>query len=457
MRKKGRPTALDTGKFRRLIVHLHQQLPYSMTVYRLLLIIGALTLTRSLPAQSYVLHCGRLIDVTQGEVLTEQTILVEDNRITAVVAGYQQADREAILIDLREATVMPGLIDMHVHIESQTSPTRYLERFTMSDAQRAYGCLKYAETTLLAGFTTVRDLGGSGVNIALRDAINRGEVVGPRIFTSGKSIATTGGHADPSNGFRRELMPDAGPQEGVADGTAQCREAVRWRYKNGADLIKITGTGGVLSVAKSGDNPQFLEDELRAVVETANDYGFHVAVHAHGAEGMKRAVLAGVTTIEHGTKMTEEVMDLMIEHGTYLVPTITAGKAVAENALIPNYYPEVVRPKALEIGPLIQNTFARAYEKGVPICFGTDAGVFPHGENWKEFVYMTEAGMPMMEAIQSATLTPAQILGRSEELGTLQAGFLADIIAVPGDPLADPAVMASVVFVMKDGVVHRQE
>ena len=425
---------------------------------RLLVFVAAWLLALPAFAQLSYLHCGRLVDVVSGELRSEQTIIVSGKEILSIEPGYQRPKRgeEATVIDLRNSTVMPGLIDMHVHIESQTSPTAYLDRFTRSDAQVAFGSLKFAQITLMAGFTTVRDLGGSGVNIALRDAINRGEVTGPRIFTAGKSIATTGGHADPTNGYRRELMPDAGPKEGVADGVDQCREAVRWRYKNGADLIKVTGTGGVLSVAKSGDNPQFLDDEFQAIVQTARDYGFHVAVHAHGAEGMKRAVLAGVTTIEHGTKMTEEVMDLMIERGTYLVPTITAGKAVAANAAIPNYYPELVRPKALEIGPMIQATFAKAYAKGVPIAFGTDAGVFPHGENWKEFVYMTEAGMPMMEALQSATLTPARILGWESKIGSLEAGKLADIVAVPGNPLETPSLMSQVHFVMKEGQIVKQ-
>lgn len=423
---------------------------------QLFLVLGFTLLTTTLFAQTTYIYCGELVDVEHGEVLAEQTIIVEKDRIQAVEPGFLAVPSSATLIDLQDNLVLPGLMDMHVHIESQSSATSYLKRFTQSSYATAYECLAYAKITLLAGFTTVRDLGGSGVNIALRDAIEKGQVPGPRIYTSGKSIATTGGHADPTNGFRRELMPDAGPKEGVADGIAQCREAVRWRYKNGADLIKITGTGGVLSVAKSGDNPQYLDDELRAIVETANDYGFHVAVHAHGAEGMKRAVMAGVTTIEHGTKMTEEVMDLMIERGTYLVPTITAGKAVAINAEKPDYYPEVVRPKALEIGPMIQHTFAKAYQRGVPIAFGTDAGVFPHGENWKEFIYMTEAGMPMMEVLQSATLVPASILGVADQLGSVAPGKLADIIAVAGDPMNNPADMEQVVFVMKEGVVHKK-
>lgn len=423
------------------------------TIYLLIFLLFINIITS---AQTTYIHCGSLVDVEEGKVLSEQTIIIEGNRIRSVESGYQDAPATATLIDLKDQVVMPGLFDMHVHIETQSSPTSYLKRFTQSGYETAYECLAHAEVTLMAGFTTVRDLGGSGVNIALRDAIAKELVIGPRIFTSGKSIATTGGHADPTNGFRRELMPDAGPKEGVADGVAQCREAVRWRYKNGADLIKITGTGGVLSVAKSGDNPQYLVDEFQAIVETANDYDFHVAVHAHGAEGMKRAVLAGVTTIEHGTKMTEEVMDLMIEQGTYLVPTITAGKAVAANAEKPNYYPDVVRPKALEIGPMIQNTFANAYKRGVPIAFGTDAGVFPHGDNWKEFVYMTEAGMPMMEVLQSATIIPAAILKVEDDLGSIAPGKLADIIAVDGDPINIPADMQQVSFVMKEGTVYKR-
>ncbi len=412
-----------------------------------------------LQAQTTYLHCGKVLEVEEGIVLTEQTVIVIGDQISAIQPGYLQpkSGESITVIDLKATTVMPGLMDMHVHLEQETSPTRYLDRFTKSDVENAYGCIQFAEITLLAGFTTVRDLGGSGINIALRDAIAKGQVKGPRVFTAGKSIATTGGHADPTNGFRRELMSDAGPKEGVADGIAQAAEAVRWRYKNGADCIKLTGTGGVLSVAKSGDNPQFSQEEFNAVVATAQDYGFHVAVHAHGAEGMKRAVLAGVTTIEHGTKMTEEVMDLMIARGTYLVPTITAGKAVAANAAIPNYYPAIIVPKALEIGPLIQNTFAKAYEKGVPIAFGTDAGVFPHGENWKEFVYMTEAGMPMMEAIQCATIIPAGILKVQDKLGSIQPGKLADIIGVEGDPLTNPAMMEKVLFVMKEGKIYKGE
>ncbi len=411
-----------------------------------------------LAAQKQYIQCGRLIDGKSDKVRREMTVIVADGRIESIEKGFLTPENEEDrLIDCRHLTVMPGLMDMHVHIEGETSPDHYLKRFTQNREVTAFESLTYAERTLMAGFTTVRDLGGSGVNIALRDAINKGLVTGPRIFTCGKSIASTGGHADPTSGFRRTLEGDAGPREGVADGVAQCTEAVRWRYKNGADLIKITGTGGVLSMAKNGENPQFSREEMNAIVQTAKDYGFHVAVHAHGAEGMKRAVLAGVHSIEHGTLMTPEIMDLMIEKGTWYVPTITAGKFVAEKAKIPGYYPEVIRPKALAIGPKIQATFARAYKRGVQIAFGTDAGVYPHGENWKEFLYMTEAGMPPMEAIQSATMGGAMLLGMEDELGSVEAGKRADIIAVEGNPLENIAQMKQVRFVMKDGVIYKSE
>lgn len=404
-------------------------------------------------AQRTLIHAGNLMDVKSGSMSSNVTIVVQGNTIAAIEQGFTNPRQGDTVVDLKNRTVMPGLIDMHVHLETETSKDGTLMRFTSNEADVAYRSTLYARRTLAAGFTTVRDLGGSNVNTALRNAVNAGSVMGPRIVSVGKSIATTGGHADPTNGYRRDLMGDPGPRDGVVNSPEEARQAVRQRYKDGADAIKITATGGVLSIAKDGANPQFTQDELNAIVETARDYGMHTAAHAHGAEGMKRAVLAGITTIEHGTEMTHEVMDLMIERGTYYVPTISAGKFVAEKAEEPGYYHPLVVPKARAIGPQIQKTFGEAYKRGVKIAFGTDAGVFYHGDNGKEFGFMVEAGMPALAAIQSATVTNASILGMSDRIGTIEVGKLADIIAVEGNPLSDISAMTRVRFVMKDGKV----
>ncbi|HSP13105.1 MAG TPA: amidohydrolase family protein [Salegentibacter sp.] len=424
---------------------------------KLLIFCFGIFLSMQLQAQDIYIQAGKIIDTKNGKVLTDKTIIISGDKIRSIENGFLSPEKDAdTLIDMKDKTLLPGLIDMHVHLESETNPGKYLERYVNNDADNAFNAVGFAKTTLMAGFTTVRELGGSGVNTSLRNAINKGKIDGPRIFSVGKSIATTGGHADPTNGMNSELMGDPGPKEGVVNNIDDARKAVRQRYKNGADLIKITATGGVLSVAKSSSNPQFSEEEIRAIVETAKDYDFHVAAHAHGDEGMQRAIRAGVKTIEHGTKMSDETMELMKEHDAYLVPTITAGKEVTEKAEIDGYYPEVVVPKAREIGPQIQDMFARAYKKGVPIAFGTDAGVFKHGENAREFVYMTEAGMPAMEAIQSATITNARLLKMEDKIGQLQEGFLADIIAVDGDPTENIESLQQVKFVMKEGKIYRK-
>lgn len=408
-------------------------------------------------AQQTYLHCGKLLDCTNESVQEVVTLIINGDKIESVVKGFQNPPEDANLVDLKAHTVMPGLIDMHVHIEGESSRASYMERFRMNKADVALRATVYAKRTLMAGFTGVRDLGGSGVNVSLRDAIAKGYVEGPRIYTVEKAIGTTGGHADPTNGVRQELMDDPGPKEGVINSPDDAKKAVRQRYKNGADLIKITATGGVLSVAKDGQGPQFTMDELRAIVETATDYGMHTAAHAHGAEGMKRAVEAGITTIEHGTFMNAEIMELMKKKGTYYVPTISAGIFVAEKAKEPGYFPPIIVPKALTVGPQIQETFAKAYKAGVKIAFGTDTGVSPHGDNATEFIHMTEAGMPAIEAIISATAVPAKILGVDDKLGTIEAGKLADIIAVAGDPLTDIKTMLDVKFVMKNGMVYKND
>ena len=382
------------------------------------------------------------------------SILIEKDRIIDVVEGYVDPGIGDKKVDLNNYTVIPGLMDMHVHLSGESNPKKYMDRFTMNLDDYAYRSISYAEKTLMAGFTTVRDLGGP-INTSLKKAIQNEQVIGPRIFSAGKALTTTGGHADPTNGMSFELAGDPGPKQGVINGVTDARKAVRQQYKNGADLIKITATGGVLSVAKSGENPQFTEDEIKEVVKTASDYGMHVAAHAHGAEGMKRAILAGVRSIEHGTLMDEETINLMIEKGTYYVPTISAGEFVANKAKIEGYYPDVVRPKAKKIGPQLKTTFGKAYRAGVKIAFGTDAGVSYHGENAKEFSYMVEAGMSPMEAILSATKTSSELIEKQKELGTIEKGKLADIVAVEGDPLQKIEVLEKVVFVMKSGKIYK--
>lgn len=407
-------------------------------------------------AATYI-HAGTLIDGISAKAKTEKTIIVEDNKITAIKSGYITPNVGDRLVDAKDKTVMPGLMDMHTHLSMEFSKSSYSDGYRLNAADYAYKSVGFAKKTLDAGFTTVRDLGDQyNVTVSLRNAINQGLVEGPRIYTAAKSIATTGGHADPTNGHAAKFNLDPGPKQGVINGPEDAYKAVRQRYKDGADLIKITATGGVLSVAKNGQNPQFTESEVAAIVDAAKDYGFTVAVHAHGKEGMERAIKAGVSSIEHGTYMSKNTMKLMKKHGTYYVPTISAGKFVAEKAEVDGYYPAIVQPKAAAIGPKIQDTFTRAHKAGVNIAFGTDAGVFPHGDNWKEFVYMTEAGMSAMDAIKSATMGAASLLNIDQELGSIESGKLADIIAVDGNPLEDITSMNKVSFVMKNGKVFKQ-
>ena len=420
-----------------------------------LLLTALLFASTGLEARTLI-HAGKLIDGASDTVAGEVTLVVEGKKIVAIVDGYLEPGEGDQLIDLKDSTVLPGLMDMHTHLTGESSKDSYMERMRLNPGDYAIRSVVYAERTLMAGFTTVRDVGDRyDLSVPLRNAINRGFIPGPRIFTATKSLATTGGHADPSNGMRSDLQGDPGPKEGVVNSAEDARKAVRQRYKNGADLIKITATGGVLSLAKNSQNPQFTDEVLRAVVETAKDYGFMVAAHAHGTEGMKRAIRAGVKTIEHGTFMDDEAMRLMKEHGTYYVPTILAGKWVEEKAKIDGYFPEVVRPKAAAVGPMIADTFAKAYAAGVKIAFGTDTGVSPHGENAREFALMVAGGMPPIEAIRSATVVTAELLGIEDEVGTLKPGMLADIVAVTGDPLADISILESIDFVMKEGVVYK--
>lgn len=407
-------------------------------------------------SQDYYLHCGSILDVQTGKEIKAATIIIAKNKIVKITEGYAAKQNSGdVEVDLKNKFILPGLIDMHVHIESEQNPKSYASKFTNNEADIAFEAARFAEITLMAGFTTVRDLGGTGVNISLRNAINKGITKGPRIYTAGRAIASTGGHADPTNGSNHQLMGDPGPHEGVVNSPEDGVKAVRERYKEGADVIKITATGGVLSVAKSGKNPQFSIEEIKAITTTAKDYNMLTAAHAHGDEGMQRAILGGIKTIEHGTFMSEETMELMKKYDAYLVPTITAGKEVALKAEVEGFYPEIVVPKAREVGPQLQSTFAKAYKKGVKIAFGTDAGVYDHGKNGKEFGYMIEAGMPALAAIQSATITNAMLLGVANEIGQIKPNFFADIIAVDKNPLLNIKTLENVTFVMKNGVIYK--
>ena len=406
------------------------------------------------PARTLV-YAGTLIDGVSPAPKKEMTIVVEGDRITAVQPGYTAPAADDKVIDLKSATVMPGWIDCHVHLDFVQSPNTYSERFTMNPGDYALRAAFNARKTLLAGFTTVRNLGDSGDStIALRNAVAAGWVVGPRIYTAGKTIATTGGHADGTNGASLKFMGDPGPLDGVINGADEARKAVRQHYKEGVDVIKITATGGVLDLSANAQNAQFTPEEMHAIIDTAHEYGLKVAAHAHGTAGMKLAVEAGVDSIEHGTFMTDEVVALMKQHGTYYVPTLSAGRWVLEKAKA-GALPAIVIPKALLIGPIMTTTFQRAYTAGVKIAFGTDQGVAAHGDNALEFVYMVEAGMRPMDAIQSATIEAAKLIGVEKNLGSVEAGKFADLTAVPGDVLADIKLVSKVSFVMKGGVVYK--
>jgi imidazolonepropionase-like amidohydrolase len=403
-----------------------------------------------------LIHAGRLIDGVSDAVKTSQTVVVDAGRITAIENGYRAPASGDQVIDLKNGTLLPGFFDMHVHLSSEYSRNSEIEEYKLNEADVAINAVVYADRTLLAGFTTVRDLGDEFLaTLALRNAINAGKIRGPRIVAAGKAIATTGGHTDPTNGWAHRFQHDPGPDEGVVNSVDDARKAVRQRYKDGSDTIKITATGGVLSIAKNGANPQFTEDEIRAVVQTARDYGFKVAAHAHGAEGIKRAVRGGVDSIEHGTFMDDETMRLMKERGTFYVPTISAGNWVYEQAQNPDFFPPIVRPKALQVGPQIQQTFAKAYKAGVRILFGTDTGVSAHGRNAHEFKLMVDAGMPPMEALKAATSVPARFLELDDRTGSIAVGKLGELVGVLGDPLKDITVTEHVVFVMKDNTVYK--
>lgn len=399
-------------------------------------------------------RAGRLVDVAAGRVLENVTIVIRGDRIEAV-GPTVRAPSGAQVIDLSEHTVLPGLIDMHTHITSDPSGGYSDQELHRWPGYAAIVGVKNARKTLMAGFTTIRNVGaGEWSDIALRDAIRDGLVPGPRIFSAANSLGITGGHCD-TNGYRPDLRVEPGPAEGIANGVDEVMKAVRYQIKYGADAIKICATGGVLSAGDGVGVQQFTLEEMQAIVQTAAFADRRVAAHAHGLDGIKVAVRAGVASIDHGSMLDDEAIRLMKEKGTYLVPTRMAFEFVVKGAQDGRLAPWAAT-KALEIAPHARTSFRLAVQNGVNIAFGTDAGVFPHGENADEFRLMVEAGMTPIQAIQAATVGAARLLGREKELGDIRAGYLADLIAVRGDPVRDVNLLKQVDFVMKGGVVWKR-
>ncbi|MFN0133213.1 MAG: amidohydrolase family protein [Phycisphaerales bacterium] len=416
------------------------------------------------PDRYVLVRCGRLLDVPGKPPRADATLVVRNDKVDRVVDGFggpdlskeRTAGATISEVDLRDSFVLPGLIDCHVHLTMEFSPDTALKAVTETASDKAMRGVVYAKRTLDAGFTTVRDLGAEAEAIfALRDAIARGDVVGPRIIAAGKSVAITGGHADPTNGYRADVFGVPGPEEGVADGPDECMKAVRAQIKRGADVIKITATGGVLSRSGAGLALHFTEDELRAIVVAAHAMGRKVAAHAHGTDGINAALRAGVDSIEHATFIDDESLRLFKEKGTWMVPTLLASATVTENARKPGYYIDVVARKALEAGPARMTNFSRSIKSGVKVAFGTDSGVSTHGLNAREFALMVQAGMSPADCIVAATINAAALCGLEREIGTIEPGKQADVIAVRGDPLTDATEFERVTFVMRGGSVVR--
>ena len=398
---------------------------------------------------------GRLLaDPASGRVLRDKTLVIRGNQVVEIRDGFVGDGK---VVDLRSAFVLPGLIDSHVHLTSQQSPTGRLDNVTESNATQAMIGARYARRTLNAGFTTVADLGASNEAIfALRDAVRRGDVPGPRIIAAGSAVSVHGGHGD-INGYREDVMHVLSP-ESVCSGVEDCMRAVRLQVRSGADIIKITATGGVLSNTAAGLAQQFSEDELAAIVASAHRMGRQVTAHAHGVDGINAFLKAGGDSIEHGTYLDDESMRLFKSHNAWLVPTLMAGDYVARMAASPeNFFTPAQTAKALEAGPKMLDMARRAHAGGVRIAFGTDSGVSAHGDNAQEFALLVRAGLTPLEAIQAATVGAAEHLKISNEAGRLAAGMPADLIAVSGDPLSDVTELQRVRFVMKAGQVFRQD
>jgi len=406
-----------------------------------------------------VIHAGKLLDKPGNPPRGPSTVIIRNGKIAEVLAGHQQGPAGAMLIDLKDKFVLPGLIDSHVHLDSDAGGNAALiEAVTDSPARAAYRAAGNAKKTLMAGFTTVRNMGdGTGATLALRDAVAAGELPGPRIIDAGRSISTTSGHMDTTLSVSEDLHNSIG-QENLCDGVESCRQAIRKQVRRGVDVIKIATTGGVNSRIGAGLGRQLFDDEVKALIDTAHLYGKKVAVHAHGDDGVNIALAAGADSIEHGTMMTDESIKLFKAAGAYYVPTLSTVNGYFERlAANPNAYPPDVLAKVQWRIGVTGKGLAKAYPAGVKIAFGTDAGVSKHGRNADEFELMVKHGMPASAAIQAATMNAATLLGVEKEVGSLEPGKAADLIAVAGDPIADITTLKSVRFVMKDGRVFKAE
>ncbi|MEL6686759.1 MAG: amidohydrolase family protein [Pseudomonadota bacterium] len=402
-----------------------------------------------------LIHAGTLIAVPGEAAKTQQTVIIHEGKIVEIQDGYVQ-DAEATIIDLKDMTVLPGLIDSHVHITFEQASGRPDDPVRLESGDYALQAASYAKKTLMAGFTAVQDVGGPKEVFALRRAINKGLVPGPHIRAAGSAISATGGHGD-FHGFRDDIL-HMFKGETICDGPADCRRAVRQAVKNGADVIKITATGGVLSDTNAGTGQQLLDDELEAIVETAASMGRKVTAHAHDKIGIDAALRAGIDSIEHGSFMDQETAQLFKDNDAVLVPTVLAGMTVVEWSNDPNTFLSPFQvAKARSVGPAMQAMARLAYRNGITIAFGTDTGVSPHGQNAKEFEYMVEAGMSPMEAIASATVVAAKHIQMDDKIGSLEIGKFADIIAVDEDPLDDVAALMDVDFVMKGGTIYKHK
>ena len=412
-------------------------------------------------SKSYVLKAARLFDGKNDALITPGLVVVTDRKIAGVGASAT-IPPGAEIIDLGDATLLPGFIDAHTHLTGDSSDDwrqDTLDALQKSLAEQALDSAVYAKRTLMAGFTTVRDVGAPGrIDVALRNAIRDGVVPGPRMLVAAGAIGATGGHCDDEAGFREGLFGrEAGPEQAVANGPDQMRYAVRLAHKYGADVIKTCASGGVLSLTDDVDTPQLTQEELNALVDEAHALRLKVAAHCHGAEAAKRAVRAGVDSLEHGSFFDDEALDMMRAHGTYFVPTLMALVGEQERIKRGVYFPPPILAKANAASAMAKKTFQRALEKNVKIGFGTDAAVYPHGRNAEEFYQMVSLGMKPSAALIAATSADAELLGRADKIGTLEAGKLADVVAVPGDPLQNIRQTEHVLFVMKEGVVYRNE